>query len=131
METISKHYMSWTEFEYLIEKLIYQIQSSDYKYNLIYGCPRGGLIPAVVLSHRLGISLTQDYINVGHLNVLIIDDICDTGKTISEYVGYHSATLHYKLTAIIKPTYYSEITDKWVVYPWENIDSETIQDYKK
>ena len=63
---------------------------------------------------------------------MVIDDICDSGKTL-QHLEYKTAVLHYKPhTSIIEPTFYAckFESDDWIVYPWENKDSKTIQDYK-
>ncbi|HUQ84803.1 MAG TPA: phosphoribosyltransferase family protein [Candidatus Limnocylindrales bacterium] len=56
-------------------------------------------------------------------NPLIIDDIVDSGETLSylknEYKA-KSAVIFYKpKSAIIKPDFYLHETDKWVKFPWE------------
>ncbi len=60
--------------------------------------------------------------------------ICDTGETL-EYYDIHdyilTATIHHKQTAIIEPNFYYSLApqDKWIVYPWEQKDSQTTADY--
>ena len=71
---------------------------------------------------------------IGYLiypNTLVIDDICDSGETLKNAPGVYTATLHYKKSAIVKPTLYAElieIEDNWVVYPWERYDSAPVRD---
>ena len=68
-------------------------------------------------------------------DVLVVDDICDSGQTIADIKNYkcHTATIHHKQSAIAVPDIYYSIVpeDKWIVYPWESRDSNTIADYKK
>ena len=131
---IEKQYISWKYLEDLVDILHSNILESNLKLDYIHGIPRGGLIPAVMLSHKMGIPLT----NYMYLkNTLILDDICDSGKTLKECYGktgtQYSAVLHYKPhTAIIEPDLYAckFESDDWIVYPWEKKDSNTIQDYK-
>ncbi len=42
-------------------------------------------------------------------------------------------TIHYKPSAIVKPSFYYEETkdNEWQVYPWEMLEAETVQDYLK
>lgn len=62
--------------------------------------------------------------------ILIIDDVWDTGRTIVavkqriEAAGGKAdlAVLHYKPANSkfdARPDYYAEITDAWIVYPWD------------
>lgn len=131
---MEKIYLSWDEVETAVESLAYQIKNSDKKIDSINGIARGGLIPAVMLSHKLGIPfMNEDNNSEGY--ILMIDDICDTGETLKFYSNYEyilTATIHYKQLAMVKPDFYYSLApkDKWIVYPWEQVDSKTIQDYK-
>jgi hypothetical protein len=125
MSSEDKIYISWSDLEKLVEVLCEKI--SQEKYSSIYGIPRGGLIPAVLVSHKLGIPVVDKIYD----NTIVIDDICDSGLTLNNKHKY-TATLHYRKTSVYKPTYYaSELdNDNWIVYPWEMYDSLPIQDYK-
>jgi len=123
---MTKRYISWEEVETLVKILYDNILESDEDFDTIWGLPRGGLIPAVMLSHKLGLPYKSDG------NALVVDDICDSGKTLKT-IQFPTAVLHYKPhTSIIEPTFYAckFESDDWIVYPWENEDSKTIQDYK-
>ena len=131
---MEKIYLSWDEIEDAIESLAHQIKQSGKKIGSMDGLARGGLIPAVMLSHKLGIPFMNEN-NNDEGYILIVDDICDTGETL-EYYDIHdyilTATIHHKQTAIIEPNFYYSLApqDKWIVYPWEQRNSKTIQDYK-
>lgn len=138
---MGKHYIDWVEIDSLIFRLIYQIKESGLKFKNIYGVPRGGLIPTVILSHKLNLPLVKGDIGP---DTLIIDDICDSGETLDKLVKKYqtlysfpfnlkTAVLHYKPhTSCFEPTLYAEKWNKdvWLVYPWEKENSKTIQDYK-
>jgi hypoxanthine phosphoribosyltransferase len=131
---MEKLYYNWEEVEELVDLLAQQIIKSGRQIKYIFGLQRGGLIPAVLLSHKLGIPMTQ---NPNSPNILIVDDICDSGETFKEFfLEYpHSifACLHFKPhTSCFKPEFSSNkfFSDAWIVYPWEKKDSKTIQDYK-
>ena len=131
---MEKTFLSWTDIEIAVESLAYQIKQSGKNIGAMVGLARGGLIPAVMLSHELGIPLvSEDHEAEGYL--LVIDDICDTGETLKYYTRYEdilTATIHHKQTAMVEPDFYYSLVpqDKWIVYPWEQKDSKTIQDYK-
>ena len=123
---MTKRYISWKEVETLVNILHDNILESDEEFDAVIGLPRGGLIPAVMLSHKLGLPYNLNE------NALVIDDICDSGKTLKT-IQSPTAVLHYKPhTSIIEPTFYAckFESDDWIVYPWENKNSNTIQDYK-
>jgi hypoxanthine phosphoribosyltransferase len=94
----------------------------------VMGLPRGGLIPAVLISHELGLP----YVQHPGKNTLVVDDINDTGHTLSKAPGAYWAVLHNKPTSKFKDCIYAkEVGDQWIVYPWEREDSEAIPDYLK
>jgi hypoxanthine phosphoribosyltransferase len=131
---MEKIYLSWDDINTATDSLAHQIKKSDTTIEAITGLPRGGLIPAVLLSHKLGLPYVELLSNESEKydNILVVDDICDSGETLKEYYQFFStATIHYKQTAIVKPDFYYSLTpqDKWIVYPWEQKDSQTIADY--
>jgi hypoxanthine phosphoribosyltransferase len=111
---------------------------------------RGGLLPGVILSHKLNLPLypivwsTRDHnqqIYYGDIvedlwvgqNVLIIDDINDTGKTFIDLIAdweYNkrtesgkiwTASLYKRYTTKHDSFFFGEFIedDRWVVFPWE------------
>jgi hypoxanthine phosphoribosyltransferase len=124
----NKVYLSWDDINILVEDLCQTIASSGADIKSITGIQRGGLIPAVMISHKLHIP----FVSRINKDTLVVDDICDTGETLKNTIGMYTATLHYKPTAIFTPDFYSkEVGTEWIVYPWERNDSEAIQDYLK
>lgn len=124
----NKVYLSWDDINILVEDLCQTIAASGAEIKSITGIQRGGLIPAVMISHKLHIP----YVSRVNKDTLVVDDICDTGATLKRSIAMYTATLHYKPTAIFTPDFYSkEVGTEWIVYPWERSDSETIQDYLK
>ncbi len=60
--------------------------------------------------------------------VLIVDDVADSGKSLVAAIEHikemgakeiKTATLYYKKHSIVKPDYYINETESWIVYPWE------------
>lgn len=60
--------------------------------------------------------------------ILIVDDVADTGISMSAVIEHiknkgakevKTAALHHKPGSKIKPDYFIEETDKWIIYPWE------------
>ena len=131
--------LSWDDIKDVINKVVEKIENLEKKPFYIYGVPRGGLIPATWISHKTGIKYQQ--INSTQISkiadlshILIIDDICDSGKTLKEirenYPKVKVACLYYKETASEKPDIYGEIVgDEWLVFPWENDETPGKRDY--
>jgi hypoxanthine phosphoribosyltransferase len=132
---MDRRYLNWNDIDRAINRIVASINSSEIKINAVGGLPRGGLIPAVMLSHRLGIPfVSQAQIQTTIGNILIVDDICDSGKTLKKFKfeeNVYTATLHWKQSSEYQPNYFWEIAyeNEWIVYPWENIDSQTKPDY--
>jgi len=132
MDVVNKINITWGQVEKLVEKLAIEIELSNKEYKHIHGVQRGGLIPAVMLSHKLSIPYTK-WPHHDPATCLIVDDIADSGLTLKWWSDFDTAVLHYKPhSSVVMPKFYSEIhkTDDWIIYPWERQDSKTIQDYK-
>jgi hypoxanthine phosphoribosyltransferase len=131
---MEKVYLTWNDINNLVDKLANEVSQAPVPPRYITGLPRGGLIPAVMLSHKLDIPFVNISLirSLPRTEVLIVDDIADSGETLLPYKIYQTAVLHYKMRSEHIPTYYVEETpdEAWIVYPWEREDSETIQDYK-
>jgi len=63
--------------------------------------------------------------------VLVVDDVADTGRTLETAVAdlrlrgarsVKTAVLFLKPRSIVIPDFYAEMTDAWVIFPWEVCD---------
>ena len=144
--------VSWNDIEEWCKKLRDKIIDS-YKPDIIVALSRGGLVPGRILSDMLwikdivalktehwGVTATRDgkatlkdpgSLNLSGKNVLIIDDITDTGQSMKLAYDFVSKQKPESLkTAVMlhinrssfKPDYYaSEIDQKdwtWFIFPW-------------
>ena len=124
----NKIYLSWDDTIDLVDKLCEKIITEQPNIDSVFGLKRGGLIPAVMVSHKLGLPWSDVMLP----NTLVVDDICDTGETLKNCIGGYTAVLHYKPhTSCYQPNIYATIHegDEWIIFPWERKDSEAIQDY--
>jgi len=124
----NKLILSWGDVETLVKTLCEKIITETPNIDSVHGIARGGLIPAVMVSHMLDLP----YVYVVGPNTLVIDDIADSGTTLNNSPGVYTAVLHYKPhTSSFKPTIWAEEHkgDEWLIYPWEKTDSNHIQDY--
>ena len=112
--------LTWIEYISLIDRLGDKIPHGYYRG--IVGVGRGGLIPAVVFSHRFNLPLypitPRQGLIFGGERILVVDDLVDTGSTLSICQG-DVAVLFKKPWSIITPTYWVEETEDWVVFPYE------------
>lgn len=149
--------ISWREVEegcaYIAEKIL----RDRVKIDAIIGVLRGGWIPARLLSDYLGVHdmgaleikfyrgvgetaekpvVTQPLIiDVRGKNILVVDDVSDTGKTLNVAVNFLSlygpkkiltATLYFKPWSMYRPDYYAYETDAWIIFPWDK--AETVEE---
>lgn len=149
------HY-SFIDFKQDADSLVEQITNSGKFYDYAVGVVRGGAIPAVYMSHRLGIPMRTVSWSTFHgdqmresaldiaediengKSVLIIDDILDSGRTMRELledwgcdrdkVGI--AVLLYNPSQPIKPDYYGTILDRSVNPEWVHFWWEADHDEK-
>jgi len=132
---MNKIYLTWEDIDHLVDKLAVEINSYPTQPVYVTGLARGGLIPAVMLSHKTNLKYisSEKLKTVSYIDVLIVDDISDSGETLSQYTAWSTAVLHYKFQSSHIPTYYAEVVpdDIWISYPWEKDDARPIQDYLK
>lgn len=124
--------IGWNEIERLVNQICFEIK--DRKFKCVYGIARGGMIPAIMISHKTNVKFVRNPMNLLNENkadILVVDDICDSGRTLSGW-RTPTATLHYKINDLHQPTFYGEkvASNHWIEYPWERKDSKTIRDYK-
>jgi len=73
-------------------------QINRFKYDGLYAVPRGGLVVGVCFAHRLGLPMLEKE----HITnkTLLVDDICDTGKTFKKYPNNDKVCLVAKTTGV-------------------------------
>ena len=122
-ETQTKRAMTWEEFEIATDILAKRIFASERRFKSVSGIPRGGLIVAVVLSHKLGVK--YEPLSNAKPDTLICDDVSDSGKTLmncmNEVGGHFTATIFVKEQSDFQPSFsYKTVRkDEYVVFPWE------------
>ena len=139
---MKKFKLDWDAFDFCIREISERYQDSGIR--LIIGVSRGGLVPAVNLSHKLNIPLecldwqTRDGSNkdINMLlrlkrsyrahEVLFVDDICDSGKTIEEIQSHFPSAI---FTTLVDNIPNKRLVDfapmvgdpkKWMIFPWES-----------
>lgn len=147
---------TWNEIYDLLLSLADRIRKDGFRPDIIVGILRGGCTPARVMADLLGNPILADVgvkfyvgtvreegepvltqpvsISVEDKNVLLLDDVVDTGKSL-QLVKEHiigngarmvkTASIYFKPWSIIVPDYYERNTRRWVVFPWEQ--KETVK----
>ncbi len=144
---------SYCEIHNACINMAIRIQSTNHNIKQVAGISRGGLLPALILSHLLKLPLMSiDYssksgegddknhtnelplVSPDSGNMLVVDDICDSGKTMKEvvshfqqYVDTYTAVLYYKfqIKPLVCPDYVwrTLLPDSdWVVFPFERVE---------
>ena len=131
-----KYYYSWKEFDYDIGVLRKNIEDQlTFTPKLIIGIARGGLIPAVSLSHWMGVPFdsttwqdrdggTKENIFIPD-DTLVVDDINDTGLTFKGVcTGFNTrfatVSLWQRKSSSFDVDFRARLCDnEWIVFPWE------------
>lgn len=96
------------------------------RFDNVYPIPRGGYIFGIYLSEALGLPICLNSQNITS-RTLIVDDICDSGNTLSKYPNNEKAVAITRESTKIIPTYFGEICSEWIKFPDEknnDIDTE-------
>jgi uncharacterized protein len=132
-----KKFYTWKWVDQQIDNIGEQLEGFKLP-QFVTGVPRGGLIPAVLISHKfkipfIGLEAAKTLPGDLKKKILVIDDIADSGNTLVqiERHNFKTATLARRYSSTFTPDFVgTEIKDDhWLVFPWENISSESIQDY--
>lgn len=142
--------MDWNLFYDLARQVAKKVNNSGYKPDMIVGLARGGWVLARVLCDLIGIkdlvSLKVEHwgvtatpdgkatlkyplnVDLTGKNVLVVDDITDTGESMHVTVEYlkslkpseiKTAALRHITSSKFMPDYFGEeISWRWVIFPW-------------
>ena len=149
------HYLPYERFLDEVETLALALEADVWKPDFLVGIGRGGLVPAAYLSHRTGIQMLSVDHSSGEVgfgdelldklaakvragsNILIVDDINDSGGTIQylrmaieakigEPDRLRVAVLVHNVRSKAKAEYHGSEIDReqdkrWYVFPWEAV----------
>lgn len=120
-------YYSWNDFEFDIPRILSLLKESIV--DGVYGIPRGGLVLAVRLSYELNVPLI---LGGPTSATLVVDGICDTGKSMTPFVGRQRIiTLYKHKKCPIIPDIWLHENEDWVSFAWENTPKQRVVDYER
>ncbi len=141
--------VSWDQFHRDARALAWRLASANGNWRAIVCITRGGLVPAAIVARELDIRMIEtvcvasyhDYVEQGELtvlkeitpellenegkDVLIVDDLTDTGKTASVVRAMmpqaHFAAVYAKPQGRpMVDTFVTEVSqDTWIYFPWD------------
>lgn len=123
-------YLGWDDVEMMVTSLAHKIQASGRHFSCVAGVTRGGLIPAVMLSHKLKlpmIPITTVEAVENDKQTIIVDEIYDTGYTIEKLKLCNPRAAYAVLfhnTGLPELDFYCDKRNllDWIVFPWEEHD---------
>jgi hypoxanthine phosphoribosyltransferase len=133
-----------------VRELAREIVGSGFRPDLVLTIARGGLIVGGALAYALGakncatinveyytgvkerldlptmLPPVPDPVGMDDLNVLIADDVVDTGRTlvtVNDFCRQHvrearTSVLYRKPWSISEPDFVWRETDRWIAFPW-------------
>jgi hypoxanthine phosphoribosyltransferase len=142
--------LTWDLFGEATRELAASIHADGFVPDLVIAIARGGLTVGGALAYALGVKNcgamnvefytgfderldvpvvlppNLDLVDVKGLDVLVTDDVADTGHTlrlVREVLAQHvrearTAVLYRKPRSIVAPTYSWRETDRWIDFPW-------------
>lgn len=152
---IKCEFISWRKTENLIVQLAQKIRADRLQPDCIVAIARGGYVPARLLCDHLDVYQLASLriihytsgthiakqatlvaplnIDVRGQNVLVVDDVSDTGDTLAlarEHIQSFDpktvkiAVLHHKQSSSFIPDFYAQkvVRWRWIGYPWARVE---------
>ncbi len=163
MTKVDHVFVSWADYVDLCEKLVAKVGTSGWKFDSLICLARGGMRPGDIFSRVYGkplavlstssyreeagtvqgeLCIAKHITGVDSLKgkVLLVDDLCDSGKTISKVIVHlkhefpeieeiRVAAIWVKAQSVLTPEYYVVKFDgnPWIHQPFEEYDDITIE----
>lgn len=142
--------MRWDEVGESARALAEAVHADGYRPDIILAIARGGLIPAAGVAYALGVKNTYtmnvefytdvdqrlevpmvlppvpDLVDVAGADMLIVDDVADTGATLEVVHAFcagkvatvRTAVLYEKDRSTVRCDYVWRRTERWITFPW-------------
>lgn len=141
---MQKKVLYWGDVEEMVANIATQISKDAQEFTHILALARGGLVPSALLAHALDLrpvhslsvysyrgtvqdepELISDWPEIDDKNLLIVDDLVDSGKTVKmikeHYPNAKVAVLIAKPEGQAQADFFAEkcTQDAWIDFPWE------------
>jgi len=128
------HFITWPNILSYCDRIYQSIHQSGYNVDAIIAIPKGGFIPARILSemfkeipiYSYNQELPKQFF-MQRKTCLIVDDICDSGATFEKIVNtrqpfsYLTCAIVMRAGSGMTPRFvgYVHSGSEWIVFPWE------------
>ena len=114
--------ITWVEIAKQVDRLVDRWANND-TITGVYGIPTGGAPVAVMVAERSPWALID---NADQLNdtTLVVDDLIDTGRTLSHFDGFPRDALFRKPYSPPDIAPEARLVDSWLAFPWERDDGD-------
>jgi uncharacterized protein len=151
---VEREVMQWSDLGVAAEALAEQVRSDGFRPDLILAIARGGLLPGGAIGYALGVKNTSaisiefytgiderlevpivlpptpELVDLTHADLLIVDDVADTGGTLevvhefcaAKVAQVRTAVLYEKPRSAVKCDYVWRRTERWITFPWSAND---------
>lgn len=150
--------ITWKTVQRLARSLAFKLVDASFTPDIIVAIGRGGCVPARIVADYLQVfqvtSIKIEHytmgaqrqrhariryplaVDVSGMNVLIVDDVNDSGDTLilaKEHIDSHepreirTAVLHHKIVSHFQPDFAARgiVKWRWLIYPWAVIEDLT------
>ena len=141
--------LTWELFGTAVRELATAV-AADYRPDMVLSIARGGLLIGGGLGYALGVKNTYtmnvefytdvdqrlevpmvlppvpELVDVGDADLLIVDDVADTGHTLEvvqafcdgKVASVRTAVLYEKERSVVRCEYVWRRTERWITFPW-------------
>lgn len=164
---MKKVYVNWQDVQGYTQEILRQMSQDQWQPDYVVGITRGGLVPAMLISQYLGVPMETLKVSlrgaepdcesnlwmqqdaVDGSNILIVDDINDSGATLNWIQADWGRSIRWADNVRVAVLYDNESSEsthtpdysaldinkaedpQWIVFPWESWwcgpGSETLQ----
>ena len=146
----STEVMRWDDVGAAARALAAAVHGDGYRPGIILAVARGGLIPAAAVAYALGVKNTYtmnvefytdvdqrldvpmvlppvpELVDVADADLLIVDDVADTGATLEVVQAFcagkvatvRTAVFYEKPRSTVRCDYVWRRADRWITFPW-------------
>ena len=107
--------LTWQDIDEIVDKKVKDYMKVFHKHKYVYGVPTGGIPVAILFAKGTGLELIETLDNYIPDEVLIVDDIIDSGKTRAYYLEYCFISLWNK----------EKDGGEWIEFPWERMKNQS------